>query len=145
MSTHELASTVYRYSLYYCKSTYLDYRDIAHSVIVKVLPKIRAGKVKYIKVYLQYAIRSEICGLIGKNQHEFVELTIDIPLKIDFDRSILIDEIYAAAQKKDRLIVHRLLEDRSREEIAEELGSNVFAVNQIWKRAKNRIRGKLKI
>lgn len=129
---------IYNYSRSICKNTPLDYRDVAHNVIVKLFDKYNFNKIKHIKTYTYLAIMGTLINMM-KNKHMLMFNSNDIEQKYinytnhkEIENKIDLEMICSKLSEKEFLVFDKISQGYTRKEIGKEIGLTRNGINAIW-------------
>lgn len=141
MSMDKLIEIVYGYARAACRYTPLDYRDVAHTVIVNQLTRYRNGRIRHVRTYMYIAIRCAIATAMKRKGILNLELSmVDYPACDARDIECDIEAICSMMTPRECFMLGKIRRGYTRREIAVELGISVAGVNVMWHRMIRRLR-----
>lgn len=144
MTTEGLVSMVYGYSRSACRNTPLDYRDVAHNVIVAHLTRFRNGRIRHVSTYMYICVK---CAIANAMRNKYVlGVAFDAAEFIayeDKNDDVDLDAICRRMTKRECFVLAKLRRGHTRDEIAEMLGLTRAAINTLWHRMVHRIRAEV--
>jgi DNA-directed RNA polymerase specialized sigma24 family protein len=144
MSTDEMVNVLYGYSRAACKNTSLDYRDVAHGVISRILPNMRLGKIRHIRTYMYITVTCVIATMMRAESKYAKQFDYRVEgVYCNYDNRMGVEEICEAASDRECFMIRQTINGYTRQEIADMLGMTRNGVNIIWYRLAHRLRGAL--